>query len=82
VASLLNIAFLLLGAVLLLVLAFMTVKVVSNLRERSWKSVFWGSWLWDESLLNDQGRQYRRHYFLCLTAIVVFVLIYVLQARL
>lgn len=61
-----QIAFLAITLSLLGGFAYLTYKIVINLQQRNWKSVFWGAWLLDPSLLNEQGRVYRRVYLVYL----------------
>ncbi len=55
-------AWLAIAASLLIAFAFLTYKIVINLKQRNWYSVFWGSWLFDADQLNAEGQQYRRVY--------------------
>lgn len=64
---------------LLLGFAFLTYKIVINLQQRNWKSVFWGSWLLDPSQLNEQGRSYRRFYLLYLVVAAAIGLLLLFQ---
>jgi hypothetical protein len=64
-------AWILIAVSLLLMFAWVTYKVIINLHSRSWKSVFWGSWLLDPTQLTPVGQHYRRLYFGCLALLVV-----------
>ena len=68
-------AWILVTGSLLLMFAWVTYKIVSNLQNRNWKSVFWGSWLLDPSQLTPEGQQYRKLYFGCLALLAVVALV-------
>lgn len=68
-------AWILVAVSLLLMFAWVTWKVISNLHSRSWKSVFWGSWLLDPTQLSAEGQRYRKVYFGCLVLLVLVITI-------
>lgn len=67
---------------MLVVFAFLTYKIVSNLHSRTWKSVFWGSWILDASQLNAEGQRYRRLYFACLAVFLILLILLLASALL
>lgn len=70
-----NLIWLVIIATMLVVFAFLTYKIVSNLHSRNWKSVFWGSWIFDASQLNAEGQRFRRLYFACLAVFLILLLL-------
>ncbi len=77
-----QLAWILITVSLLLMFAWVTYKIVINLHQRSWKSVFWGSWLLDPTQLTPEGQQYRKLYFGCLALLAVVVVILLALTRL
>ena len=71
----LQFAWILVAASLLLMFAWLTYKVVTNLHSRSWKSVFWGSWLLDPTQLTPEGQRYRKVYFGCLALLLLVAML-------
>jgi hypothetical protein len=68
-----TIAWLAIAVSLLLAFGFLTYKIVINLKQRNWQSVFWGSWLFDAEQLNPEGKQYRRLYLALILISVVLL---------
>lgn len=68
-------AWILVTGSLLMMFAWVTYKIVTNLHQRSWKSVFWGSWLLDPSQLTPEGQHYRKLYFGCLAVLALVALV-------